>query len=105
MGFVRERTDKSFPNGYNTAMGVVGSIKDPVTTEILLDFIESRRWRKSDPDLIHLHLRWEGFNSSYRYNIHPWKNLEKYELKLRQQPDLVLCQNCFELHGPFLLSL
>ena len=50
--FMRERTDKSFPNGYNTAMGVVGSIKDPVTTEILLDFIESRRWRKSDPDLM-----------------------------------------------------
>ena len=50
--FMRERTDKSFPNGYNTAMGVVGSIKYPVTAEILLDFIESRRWRKSDPDLM-----------------------------------------------------
>lgn len=50
--FMRERTDKSFPNGYKTAMGVIGSIKDPVTTDILLDFIESRRWRKSDPDLM-----------------------------------------------------
>jgi len=50
--YMRERTDKSFPNGYNTAMGVIGSIKEPVTTEILLDFIESRRWRKSDPDLM-----------------------------------------------------
>lgn len=50
--FMRERTDKSFPNGYKTAMGVIGSIKDPVTTDILLDFIEARRWRKSDPDLM-----------------------------------------------------
>ena len=31
---------KSFPNGYNTAMGVIQSIKEPVTTEILLRFIE-----------------------------------------------------------------
>ena len=25
--FMRERTDKSFPNGYNTAMGVIESIR------------------------------------------------------------------------------
>ena len=50
--FMRERTDKSFPNGYNTAMGVINSIKDPVTPDILLDFIEHRRWRESDPDLM-----------------------------------------------------
>jgi len=46
--FMRERTDKSFPNGYNTAMGVISSIKDPVTTEILLDFIDHQRWRRPD---------------------------------------------------------
>merc|ERR1712119_118093 len=50
--FMRERTDKSFPNGFNTAMGVINSIKDPVTPDILLDFIEHRRWRESDPDLM-----------------------------------------------------
>merc|ERR1711874_443703 len=50
--FMRERTDKSFPNGYNTAMGVINSIKDPVTTEILLRFIEDHRWRESDHELM-----------------------------------------------------
>ena len=33
-----------FPNGYNTAMGVIESIKNPVTKEILFDTIEKRRY-------------------------------------------------------------
>jgi len=44
--FMRERTDKSFPNGYDTATGVIESIKNPVTEEILLNEIEQHRWRK-----------------------------------------------------------
>ncbi|XP_013774740.1 mRNA-capping enzyme-like [Limulus polyphemus] len=43
--FMRERTDKSFPNGYTTAIAVCQSIQDPVTTERLLDFIEHHRWK------------------------------------------------------------
>ena len=50
--FMRERTDKSFPNGYNTAMGVIQSIREPVTTDILLRFIDDHRWRESDNDLM-----------------------------------------------------
>lgn len=50
--FMRERTDKSFPNGYKTAIGVINSIKDPVTEEILLDFIEHHRYVKPDHDIM-----------------------------------------------------
>ena len=50
--FMRERTDKSFPNGYKTAMGVCQSINEPVTTEYLLDFITHYRWRESDNELM-----------------------------------------------------
>ena len=39
--FMRERTDKSFPNGYNTAMGVWKSINEPVTEEMLLNIVNS----------------------------------------------------------------
>ncbi|RWS31627.1 hypothetical protein B4U80_08533 [Leptotrombidium deliense] len=42
--FMRERTDKSFPNSYTTAVAVWESIKNPVTKEGLLEFIEHRRW-------------------------------------------------------------
>ncbi|KAJ8917449.1 hypothetical protein NQ315_005496 [Exocentrus adspersus] len=42
--FMRERTDKSYPNSYNTAQAVCGSIKDPVTEEKLLDYIERHRF-------------------------------------------------------------
>lgn len=42
--FMRQRTDKSFPNSYNTAMGVWNSIRCPVTKEILLNTIEGSRW-------------------------------------------------------------
>jgi mRNA-capping enzyme len=50
--FMRERTDKSFPNSYNTATAVCNSIRDPVTTDRLLEFIERHRWTQSDQDLM-----------------------------------------------------
>jgi len=50
--FMRERTDKSFPNGYKTAQGVINSIREPVTEEMLLNFIENHRWRKGDSDFM-----------------------------------------------------
>ncbi|XP_041043142.1 mRNA-capping enzyme isoform X8 [Carcharodon carcharias] len=37
---MRERVDKSFPNSYDTAMAVCGSITNPVTKEFLFEFIE-----------------------------------------------------------------
>ncbi|XP_014662100.1 PREDICTED: mRNA-capping enzyme-like [Priapulus caudatus] len=43
--FLRQRTDKSFPNAYSTAMGVCNSIKHPVTREMLLDVIDRHRFR------------------------------------------------------------
>ncbi|KAL1491661.1 hypothetical protein ABEB36_012223 [Hypothenemus hampei] len=42
--YMRERTDKTYPNSYNTAMAVCDSISDPVTKEYLLDFIENSRY-------------------------------------------------------------
>lgn len=44
--FMRERTDKSFPNSVNTALSVCRSIKNPITTEILLNYIKRDRFRK-----------------------------------------------------------
>ncbi|XP_018329684.1 mRNA-capping enzyme [Agrilus planipennis] len=49
--FMRERTDKSFPNSYTTAMAVYHSIRNPVTKEKLLDFIERYRF-DDDCDLM-----------------------------------------------------
>lgn len=43
--FMRQRTDKSFPNSYSTAMGVCESIRNPITKESLFEFIEKYRWR------------------------------------------------------------
>nr|CAB3265660.1 mRNA-capping enzyme-like [Phallusia mammillata] len=40
--FMRERTDKSFPNSYTTAVAVCESIKHPVTKEILLRVIDQK---------------------------------------------------------------
>ncbi|XP_014209995.1 mRNA-capping enzyme [Copidosoma floridanum] len=42
--FMRERTDKSFPNSYATAKSVCASIFNPVTSEKLLDFIAKYRF-------------------------------------------------------------
>ena len=55
--FMRVRTDKSFPNAYNTAVAVMDSIRNPVTKDHLLQFIESHRWNKSKrpPDQNHHH--------------------------------------------------
>eukprot|EP00096_Caligus_rogercresseyi_P014199 TRINITY_DN6715_c0_g1_i1.p1 TRINITY_DN6715_c0_g1~~TRINITY_DN6715_c0_g1_i1.p1 ORF type:complete len:598 (+),score=118.43 TRINITY_DN6715_c0_g1_i1:83-1795(+) len=41
--FMRERTDKSFPNAYSTAQGVLKSITNPVTEEILFKYIYGQR--------------------------------------------------------------
>ncbi|RVE40173.1 hypothetical protein evm_015178 [Chilo suppressalis] len=49
--FMRERTDKSFPNSYTTAVAVCNSIKEPVTKEILLDFIDHHRFH-DDSDMM-----------------------------------------------------
>ncbi|KAJ0181624.1 hypothetical protein K1T71_002346 [Dendrolimus kikuchii] len=43
--YMRERTDKSYPNSYTTAKAVCESIKTPVTKEILLDFIDNTRFQ------------------------------------------------------------
>ncbi|XP_020708815.2 mRNA-capping enzyme [Athalia rosae] len=48
--FMRERTDKSFPNSYDTAIAVSQSIRDPVTTEKLFDFINRHRFVEDDAD-------------------------------------------------------
>ncbi|XP_032340768.1 mRNA-capping enzyme [Camelus ferus] len=56
--FMRQRTDKSFPNAYNTAMAVCNSISNPVTKEILFEFIDrcaaasqgQKRRHHLDPD-------------------------------------------------------
>ncbi|KAK3589211.1 hypothetical protein CHS0354_020072 [Potamilus streckersoni] len=42
--FLRQRTDKSFPNHYTTAVAVCGSIKHPVTKELLFHVTEHERW-------------------------------------------------------------
>ncbi|KAI9543902.1 hypothetical protein NQZ68_004950 [Dissostichus eleginoides] len=54
--FMRQRVDKSFPNSYDTAMGVCKSITEPVTKDILLEFVDrysqtvQAQKRKHPPD-------------------------------------------------------
>lgn len=43
--FMRERTDKSFPNALSTAKGVMESVFRPVTKNKLYDFISSRKYK------------------------------------------------------------
>ena len=43
--FMRERTDKSFPNAYTTAVNVCNSIRYPITQEYLLEYIAKYRFR------------------------------------------------------------
>lgn len=50
--FMRERTDKSFPNSYQTAQAVCASIVKPVTKEILLDYIQNHRFLQHDSELM-----------------------------------------------------
>ncbi|XP_077517134.1 mRNA-capping enzyme-like [Amblyomma americanum] len=47
---LRERTDKSFPNSFSTAEGVMESIRNPIDKEYLLDFISKHLWRKKPTD-------------------------------------------------------
>lgn len=42
--FMRERTDKTYPNSFKTAKSVCNSIQHPVTTEMMLDFIDKYRF-------------------------------------------------------------
>lgn len=50
--FMRERTDKSFPNALSTAEAVCSTIRNPVTEEILLDFIQHKVKRRPDHELM-----------------------------------------------------
>lgn len=50
--FMRQRTDKSFPNSFDTAESVCKSICKPVTKEILLDYIDKYRFVQNDTDLM-----------------------------------------------------
>ncbi|XP_030830512.1 mRNA-capping enzyme [Strongylocentrotus purpuratus] len=45
--FMRERTDKSFPNGYKTAVAVCQSIQNPVTKDFLMNFIDKEAIKPS----------------------------------------------------------
>ncbi|KAI8128169.1 mRNA-capping enzyme [Lucilia cuprina] len=49
--FMRERTDKTLPNSYNTAVSVIESIRNPVTKEILLNYIAQYGYR-NDNDMM-----------------------------------------------------
>lgn len=50
--FMRVRNDKSFPNSVHTADSVFESIKKPVTTEYLLEYIDKHRFLEDDSDLM-----------------------------------------------------
>ncbi|KAK2560147.1 mRNA-capping enzyme [Acropora cervicornis] len=45
--FLRVREDKSFPNGYNTAISVCQSIQQPVTRQWLLEVVEKHRFKQN----------------------------------------------------------
>ncbi|XP_034936399.1 mRNA-capping enzyme-like [Chelonus insularis] len=49
--FMRERTDKSFPNSFTTAQSVCHSIRVPITAENLCNYIEIYRF-KDDSDCL-----------------------------------------------------
>ncbi|KAF7991671.1 hypothetical protein HCN44_010472 [Aphidius gifuensis] len=67
--FMRERTDKSFPNSYDTAMSVWETIRDPITTEYLLDFIRQQGF-VDDSDLMPLPAKLQSNSSSSKYVHH-----------------------------------
>ncbi|ESO99997.1 hypothetical protein LOTGIDRAFT_213203 [Lottia gigantea] len=48
--YMRQRTDKSFPNNLETAEEVCKSIRNPVTQEMLLQTIRNERWIPSTGD-------------------------------------------------------
>lgn len=49
--FMRERTDKSFPNADSTAESVYESIKSPVTRQILMDFVKQHCMPEMPPPM------------------------------------------------------
>ncbi|XP_066252635.1 mRNA-capping enzyme [Euwallacea similis] len=49
--YMRVRTDKTYPNSYNTATAVCASISDPVTKDYLIDYIERCRYNE-DADMM-----------------------------------------------------
>eukprot|EP00794_Sanderia_malayensis_P011972 gene11972-13209_t len=53
--FMRLREDKSFPNAYKTALSVCESIKNPVTKEMLFDYINKHRFRQDHNQHQHHH--------------------------------------------------
>lgn len=50
--FMRQRTDKSFPNSLNTADSVCKSIIRPIIKESLLEFIDKHRFAQDDTELM-----------------------------------------------------
>ncbi|KAF7378830.1 mRNA-capping enzyme [Vespula maculifrons] len=50
--FMRVRKDKSFPNSVRTANSVFESIRRPITTEYLLEYIDKHRFLEDDSDLM-----------------------------------------------------
>ncbi|XP_044012382.1 mRNA-capping enzyme-like [Aphidius gifuensis] len=67
--FMRERTDKSFPNSYDTAMSVCKTIRDPITTEFLLNFIREKGF-VDDSDLMPPPAKLQSNSSSSKYVHH-----------------------------------
>ena len=47
--FMRERTDKSYPNHMRTAMSVCDSIKNPITEENLTEIIQNMENKRMPP--------------------------------------------------------
>ncbi|KAI4500336.1 hypothetical protein M0802_004753 [Mischocyttarus mexicanus] len=50
--FMRTRTDKSFPNSKHTADAVIESIRRPVKTTYLLEYIEKHKFIEDDSELM-----------------------------------------------------
>lgn len=44
---MRERTDKSFPNAYETAKSVMRCIKAPITKDVLIRFVREHGFYKT----------------------------------------------------------
>ncbi|XP_013107961.1 mRNA-capping enzyme [Stomoxys calcitrans] len=75
---MRERTDKTLPNSFNTAKSVIDSIRTPVTKEILLSFIDANGFR-NDHDMMppprsnnnhHMHAQRQHATQQQRHNPH-----------------------------------
>ena len=62
--FMRERTDKSFPNKFETANAVMKSIKNPVTKEFLYRVIDTQRF-----DLVRMKFKNEGASHNHGNHV------------------------------------